>query len=115
MNSHDSPPLSSDDALARRYAKVSPDAAPGQFRLRIEGLRGSDDYLHLAGYLDGLPVVRRVVPVSASQDALELDVDLASGLANFSRYVGRAGVLVPAPATGDGSAGAPAVFLLGGK
>ncbi len=103
------------DALARRYAKVSPDAAPGQFRLRIEGLRGSDDYLHLAGYLDGLPVVRRVVPVSASQDALELDVDLASGLANFSRYVGRAGVLVPAPATGEGSAGEPAVFLLGGK
>lgn len=102
------------DALARRYAKVSPDAAPGQFRLRIEGLHGSDDYLRLAGYLDGLPVVRRVAPVSATPDALELEVDLASGLASFSRYVGRAGVLVRVPDAGDGSAGAPAVFRLGG-
>ena len=62
----------------------------------------------------GLPVVRRIAPVSASPDALELDVDLVSGIANFSRYVGRAGVLVPVPEAGDGSAAAPAAFRLGG-
>ena len=39
------------DALFRkRYAKASSSGAPGTFRVRILGLRSSDDYLRLMGY-----------------------------------------------------------------
>lgn len=101
------------DALFKRYAKASPAGSPGVYRIRVLGIRGADDYLRLAGYLDGISIVRRVAPASATPDALELDVELASGIANFARYVGRGSVLAPVAAPA-GEASSPATFLLGG-
>lgn len=101
------------DALFKRYAKASPAGAPGVYRIRVLGIRGADDYLRLAGYLDGISIVRRVAPASATAEALELDVELASGIANFARYVGRGSVLSPVAATADAVPGT-ATFLLGG-
>lgn len=101
------------DALFKRYAKASDAGPPGLYRVRILGIGGVDDYLRLAGYLDGIPIVRRVAPASASPDALELELELASGIANFARYVGRGSVLVREPGS-DGETGAPATFRLGG-
>ena len=101
------------DALFKRYAKASPAGAPGVYRIRVLGIRGADDYLRLAGYLDGISIVRRVAPASATPEALELDVELASGIANFARYVGRGSVLSPVAATADAAPGT-ATFLLGG-
>lgn len=101
------------DALFKRYAKAGDAGPPGLYRVRILGIHGADDYLRLAGYLDGLSIVRRVAPASATPEALELDLELASGIANFARYVGRGSVLSPVSGT-DGETGAPVTFRLGG-
>ena len=100
------------DALFKRYAKAGDAGPPGLYRVRILGLHGGEDYLRLAGYLDSLSIVRRVAPASATPDALELDLELVSGIANFSRYVGRGSVLSPLAEAGE--AGSPATFRLVG-
>ena len=50
-------------------------------------------YLRLAGYLEGVSLVKRVTPVSATPDVLELDLELATGIANFAKYADRGEVL----------------------
>ena len=101
------------DALFKRYAKAGTAGPAGVYRLRILGIRDADDYLRLAGYLDGIAIVKRVAPVAATPDALELDLDLATGIAGFGRYVVRGGTLAPVP--GDpADAGRPATFRLTG-
>ena len=111
------------DALFKRYAKAGSSGTPGTFRVRILGIRSSDDYLRLVGYLDGLSIVKGLRPAMATADALELDLDLATGLAGFGRIAGRGGVLspvsiaAPAPA-GEDETAAPAAtstFRLGGE
>lgn len=81
------------DALFRRYAKSGSGGPPGRFRVRVVGVSSADDYMRLAGYLDGLSIVKRIQPVFATGDALELDLDLATGVDGFARYVERNGVL----------------------
>ena len=88
------------DALFRRYAKAGSGGPPGRYRVRILGIDNADDYLRLAGYLDGVSLVKRVTPVSATPDVLELDLDLATGIANFARYADRGSVLSSVPAGG---------------
>ena len=101
------------DALFKRYAKAGTAGPPGTYRLRILGIHGADDYLRLAGYLDGIAIVKQVAPVAASPEALEVDVDLATGLAGFNRYIARGDLLVPV--AGDpADTGGPATFRLGG-
>ena len=111
------------DALFKRYAKAGGSGTPGTFRVRILGIRSSDDYLRLVGYLDGLSIVKGMRPAMATADALELDLDLATGLAGFGRIAGRGGVLspvsiaAPAPAGEDETAApvATSTFRLGGE
>ena len=43
--------------------------------------------MRLAGYLQGLPVVRRITPVRATPERLEVDLDLTTGLSGFRRLV----------------------------
>lgn len=81
------------DAMFKRYAKAGTDGVPGVYRIHVDGIRSADDYLRLAGYLDSLSIVKRVMPVSASQTGLDLDLELISGAANFARYVNRGAVL----------------------
>lgn len=103
------------DALFKRYAKAGSGGPPGVYRVRVLGIGGADDYLRLAGYLGGISIVKRVSPVSAAPDALELDLELTTGVANFARYVDRGGVLATVPGDGDGSdATRPTTFRLGG-
>lgn len=103
------------DALFKRYAKAGTAGPPGVYRVRVLGVDNADDYLRLAGYLDDLSLVRRITPAAAAPDALELDLELASGIAGFSRYVSRGGTLSPvAGADGGGDAGT-ATFRLGGR
>lgn len=105
------------DALFKRYAKAGTAGAPGTYRLRVTGVRSADDYLRLLGYLERVATVKRVQPVLASGDALELDVDLATGLPGFTRIATRDGVLTAVGAEGasgaDGARGAS--FRLGGE
>ena len=106
------------DALFKRYARAGSGGSPGVYRVRVLGIHGADDYLRLAGYLDGVSIVRKIVPVSASPDALELDVELTTGVASFSKYVDRGSVLASVPDTGTDSnsnAATATTFRLGGS
>ena len=100
------------DALFKRYARAGSGGTPGVYRVRILGIQGSDDYLRLAGYLDDLPIVRRMMPVAATPDGMELSLELASGIASFGKYVGRGGVLEAVTESAD--AGQPTTFRLTG-
>lgn len=107
------------DALFRRYAKSGSGGPPGRFRVRILGVASADDYMRLAGYLDGLSIIKRVQPVFATGDTLELDLDLATGVSGFVRYVERNGVLSQVgssnsvDAMGGATAGTPALSASG--
>ena len=102
------------DALFKRYAKAGSGGPPGRYRVRVLGIDSADDYLRLAGYLEGVSIVKRVTPVSASADVLELDLELATGIANFAKYADRGEVLSTVSAgersdDADGDAVAPQV------
>ncbi len=98
------------DALFRRYAKSGSGGPPGRFRVRILGVDSADDYMRLIGYLNGLSLVKRVQPVFSTGDTLDLDLDLATGVNGFARYVDRDGVLsqVDGGSPADSGAGMPA-------
>ena len=106
------------DALFRRYAKSGSGGPAGRFRVRIVGVASADDYLRLSGYLDGLSIVKRVQPVFATGDTLELDLDLATGVSGFSRYVERNGVLRRVDGAASGTSSVPdasvTTFRMGG-
>lgn len=104
------------DALFRRYAKSGSGGPAGRFRVRILGVASADDYMRLAGYLDGLSIVKRVQPVFATGDTLELDLDLATGVSGFARYVDRDGLLrrVDNSSTVDAGAGVT-TFRMGSR
>lgn len=75
------------DALTRRYAKASSAGPAGVQRVVITGIRGSDDYIRLSAYLQSTSVVRRISPVRAMEDRLEVDLDLLTGLSGFRRVI----------------------------
>ena len=83
------------DALFKRYARAGSGAAPASVRVRIEGLASGDDYLRVVGCLNGLSSVRALRPLTASPQALELELDLAGGLPGFNRLLARTGLLQP--------------------
>ncbi len=103
------------DALFKRYAKAGSSGASGRYLVRVIGINSGDDYLRLMGYLERASVVRSIQLRQATAAGLELDVQLASGLANFTRYVGRSHVLLPVASEGvEAGAGASATFRMGG-
>ncbi len=75
------------DALVRRYARAGTAAQPATVRVRFTGIGSSADYIRLSGYLQGLSVVRRITPVRATPDGLDIDLDLATGLSGFKRML----------------------------
>ncbi len=103
------------DALFKRYAKSGSGGPPGRFRVRILGVASADDYLRLAGYLDGLSIVKRVQPVFATGNTLELDLDLATGIGGFARYVERSGVLSQVNSSNPDDAGVAAPASTAGR
>ncbi|SDQ96027.1 hypothetical protein SAMN05428982_2639 [Pseudoxanthomonas sp. CF385] len=76
------------DALVKRYGKRGTAGPAGTYRVLFSGVRSTDDYLRLTGHLQKMAVVRRITPVRASGDMLELDLELVSGLAGFRRTMG---------------------------
>ncbi len=94
------------DALSKKYARAGkPADPPGRYRVLITGIDSSDDYLRLSGYLQGLSVVRRITPLRANGDSLELELELATGLAGLKRAVAGDDVLT-------GGDGEPPAFQL---
>ncbi|RMH94224.1 DUF2066 domain-containing protein [Lysobacter pythonis] len=87
------------DALTRKYARATvPDSPPGDFVVTISGIAGAGEYLRLIGWLEGHPLVGRIVPVSAEGGSVVLQLALRSGLPGFRRSLERDGVIV---AVGD--------------
>ncbi|MCW4453483.1 DUF2066 domain-containing protein [Flavobacterium sp. MXW15] len=95
------------DALVKRYAKAGAVGAHGVYRIVVSGLYNADDYLRLASTLQGIAVVRSIVPVRAAGDTLELDLELMTGLPGFNRMLGQDAALMPVVA--------PAAPLLEGE
>lgn len=73
------------DALVERYAKAPETGPPGDYRVTFTGIGGSSDFIRLSGYLQGLSVVRRITPVRATPEGLELELELLTGLQGFRR------------------------------
>jgi hypothetical protein len=88
------------DALVKRYAKASESGKAGVYRIAVSGIHSADDYLRLAASLQGVPVVKSIMPVQASGDRLVLDLELMTGLPGFNRMLGQDAALQPlAPAS----------------
>ncbi|HZW17277.1 MAG TPA: DUF2066 domain-containing protein [Luteimonas sp.] len=105
------------NALTKRYAKRSPSGPAGKYRVTFTGIDSGADYARLSGLLQGMSVVRGITPLRATQDTLEVDLDLLTGLPGFRRMVDKDVLLeVGAPADGEEPAQdvvvAPAVFRL---
>ncbi len=98
------------DALSRKYARRSPAGPAGNYRVVIAGIDGVDDFLRVSAYLQGLPVVRRITPVRASDAGLELELELLSGLPGLQRMVASGDVLAVA-ATDDIAGAAPVLWV----
>ncbi|MBW8809658.1 MAG: DUF2066 domain-containing protein [Lysobacter sp.] len=96
------------DALMKRYAKRSVAGPPGTYRVVFSGVRSADDYIRLAGYLQGLAVIRKITPIRATPDTLEYDLELLSGLPGLKRMTDAGDTLVQL----DGLEGQPPVFQL---
>ncbi|MEN5210035.1 DUF2066 domain-containing protein [Stenotrophomonas terrae] len=92
------------DALVRRYAKAPAAGAAGVYRIVVSGIRSADDYLRLAATLQRVAVVKSIIPIQASGDRLELDVELMSGLPGFNRMLGSDAALQPVGAVADDDA-----------
>jgi hypothetical protein len=90
------------DALVKRYAKAASTGPAGVYRVAISGIRSADDYLRVAATLQNTSVVRRIVPIQASGDRLELDLDLLSGVSGLNRMLGADSPLQPLTAPTDG-------------
>jgi hypothetical protein len=75
------------DALVRRYARAGTAGPPGTYRVTFTGIDSSEDFMRLAGYLQGMPVVRKVIPVRATPAGLEVDLELATGMSGFRRLL----------------------------
>lgn len=77
------------DALVKRYARVAPVGEPGNYRVVFTGLASSDDFIRLASTLQAMPVVRRAVPMRATADGVEYELELVTGLPGFRRMANR--------------------------
>ena len=76
------------EALMKRYGKQGSGGPAGTYRLIFTGIASTDDYLRLSAALQGMSVVRKVTPIRASGDTLELDLELLSGISGFRRMLG---------------------------
>ena len=76
------------EALMKRYGRRGSGGPAGTYRVVFTGIDSTDDYLRLSSALQRMSVVRRITPVRASGDTLELDLELLSGLSGFKRTLG---------------------------
>ena len=82
------------DALVARYAKRTVTGEAGDYRVAFTGIDSAEDYLRLAGYLQGLAVVQSARPLRATPGRMEYELGLASGLPGFDLMVEGDDVLV---------------------
>jgi len=73
----------------------------GMFRIRVNGIHSTADYLRLSSTLQALSVVRAIIPVRSEQDWLELDLQLLTGLTGFNRMLGSNSPLQVIPSSVD--------------
>lgn len=99
------------DALTRRYARRSAAGPAGKYRIVFTGIDSSERYMRLSGLLQGMSVVRGMVPLRATPESLEIELELLTGVAGFRRMADDE-ALVEVGGEADDGAGAPPVFRL---
>lgn len=76
------------DALVRRYAKRGTGGGtPGTYAVRITGIDSADDYIRLSAQLQKVSVVKRFIPLRATPEGLDLNLELSTGMAGFRRLL----------------------------
>jgi len=76
------------DALAARYAKASaPIGKPGRYLVRFTGVDSARDYMRLSAWMQAQPVIQDIVPRRATEDVLEFELQLATGLPGLRRAI----------------------------
>ncbi|GAB2496172.1 DUF2066 domain-containing protein [Arenimonas alkanexedens] len=75
------------DAIARRDAVPLRAGKPTRLTVEVAGLRDGTDFTRAMGYLQTLAVVQGLTVVSATPDALVLDLQLAVGREGFERFL----------------------------
>ena len=93
------------EALMKRYGKRGSGGPSGTYRLIFTGIDSADDYLRLSAALQGMSVVRKITPVRASGNTLEVDLELLTGMSGFKRMLGDDSPL-------EGGEGEPPVYHL---
>jgi hypothetical protein len=76
------------EALMKRYAKAPAGGPAGTYRVVFTGIDSTDDFLRLSAALQGMTVVRRITPVRAVGNTLEMDLELLTGVSGFRRMLG---------------------------
>ena len=71
------------DALVKRYAKAAETGPAGSYRFTFTGIDSSDDFIRLAGALQGMSVVQGITPLRATPEGLEVELDLLTGMPGF--------------------------------
>ncbi|MGO1894063.1 MAG: DUF2066 domain-containing protein, partial [Luteimonas sp.] len=71
------------DALVERYAKAAETGPAGSYRMTFTGIDSSEDFIRLAGYLQGMSVVQDITPLRATPEGLELELELLTGMPGF--------------------------------
>lgn len=91
------------DVLAARHFSQSQGAGPaGRYAVWIEEIRSAEDYARLIGHLQQQPAIRRLQPLQARGSALQLDLELDTGIDGLARQLQAGGVLQPlAPVAGE--------------
>jgi uncharacterized protein len=89
------------DALAARHVSQVHSAGPaGRYTVWIDNVHSAEDYARLIGHLQQQPAVRGLQPLAARGAALQLDLELDTGIDGFGRQLQAAGVLQLLPAAG---------------
>lgn len=83
------------DALAKEYAEEILSGEAGRYPIVVQGLQRAEDYGRVVRALTVLPVVRKLMPGTATGDRIELEVELGTGIEGLSRLLARGGLLRP--------------------
>jgi len=86
------------DAIAKRDAVYLETGPAGAQTVEITGVRSQADFIRVMAYLQTLAIVKRVQIDAASDDGLQLTLELGVGLRGFTTMLATGDTLEPEPA-----------------
>lgn len=81
------------DAIAKRDSVYLNTGVAGKYRIDVVGVRDSQDFIRLMGYLQQMAIVRRVQVIQATPETLRLELDMNVGVKGFRTMIGSGSTL----------------------